>query len=38
MDVHKILMDTELTCHGDEIKAWYDGYHLANMMSIVHGM
>ena len=27
MDVDKILMDTELTCHGDEIKAWYDGYH-----------
>ena len=26
-DVDKILLDTELTNHADEIKDWYDGYH-----------
>ena len=26
-DVNKILLDTELTNHADEIKDWYDGYH-----------
>ncbi len=26
-DVDKILGDTGLTSHGDEIKDWYDGYH-----------
>lgn len=26
-DVDKILLDTELTSHTDEIKDWYDGYH-----------
>ena len=26
-DVDKILSDTELIAHADEIKDWYDGYH-----------
>lgn len=26
-DVDKILLDTGLTSHADEIKNWYDGYH-----------